>query len=73
MGTEIIIGILAVVGTIVGSGGGILVANKIVNYRLKELEKKVDKHNNLVVRMFGVESDVKLICQRLHDMEGNNG
>ena len=27
----------------------------LIDYRLKELEKKVDKHNNLVERMYTVE------------------
>ena len=42
--SDIWVAVLALIGTLVGSGGGILVANKLVNYRLDQLEKKVDKY-----------------------------
>ena len=41
----------------------------LIEYRLKELEKKVDKHNSVIERTFQLESDVKVINQRLDDME----
>ena len=44
MSNEILIALFSLIGTLVGSGGGILVANKLVNYRLDQLEKKVDKY-----------------------------
>jgi hypothetical protein len=31
------------------------VSSKLVNYRIEQLEKKVDKHNGLVERMYGLE------------------
>ena len=33
----------------------------LIEYRLKELEEKVDKHYNLVERMTAVETQIKLI------------
>lgn len=36
----------------------------LVEYRLKELEDKVDKHNNLVERMYVVETKLNLIGKR---------
>ena len=61
MRAEIIVGILSLVGTLVGTLGGILAANKLTNYKIDELSKRVDKHNNLVDRMYKVESRVTLI------------
>lgn len=58
--TEIIIALLAFAGTVVGSLLGILAANKLVNYRIEQLEKKVEKHNNLVERMYNLETKVAL-------------
>ena len=40
---------------IIGTFGGILAGNKLTTYRISELEKKVDKHNNLVERMYHLE------------------
>lgn len=36
-----------------------MAANKLTNYRIAELEKKVDKHNTVVERTFIVERDMK--------------
>ena len=47
--------VLAFAGTLIGSLGGILAANKLVNYRLQELEKKVEKHNNVIERVYKLE------------------
>lgn len=40
---------------------GILVSNKLTLYRVEQLEKKVDKHNNLIERMYKVERDIAII------------
>lgn len=34
--------------------------NALISYRLEQLEKKVDKHNNLVERMYAVEESTAL-------------
>jgi branched-subunit amino acid permease len=59
MDTEIIVAVLALIGTAVGSLAGIITANKLTNYRISELEKKVDKHNNVIERITVVERDLK--------------
>ena len=46
--TEIIVAVIALAGTAMGSLGGILAANRLTNYRIGQLEKKVDKHNSVV-------------------------
>ncbi len=71
MATEIILGLISLAGAALGTFGGILVANKLVNYRLEQLEKKVDKHNHLVERMYAAESNIKVLCQRVDDMEAS--
>jgi tetrahydromethanopterin S-methyltransferase subunit G len=45
------------------------VANSLVNYLLEQLEKKVEKHNNLVERIAMAENDIKLINHRIDDIE----
>lgn len=61
MTTEIIIGMLSLIGTAIGSTAGILTANKLVNYRIGRLEEKVSKHNDLIERMYKVETRVTMI------------
>ncbi len=58
---SIVVGVLSLIGTLGGSIIGVLTANKLVNYRIEQLEKKVDKHNNLVERMYHLEQEVELL------------
>jgi tetrahydromethanopterin S-methyltransferase subunit G len=69
LSTELLVALLALAGTLTGSFTGILVANKLVNYRLEQLEKKVEKHNNLVERIAMAENDIKIINHRIDDVE----
>lgn len=52
---EIVVAIIALAGTAIGSLGGILAANRLTTYRIEQLEKKVDKHNCVVERITVVE------------------
>ena len=76
MNEAIIVSIISLIGTIVGSFSGILVANKLTNYRVEQLEKKVEKHNNVIERVYKLEQDnavqdedLKVINHRLDDLE----
>lgn len=53
MSAEIIIAGLSLLGTLAGTAGGIIVSGKLVNYRIEQLEKKVEKHNNLITEPSG--------------------
>lgn len=66
--TDIVTAIIAFAGTLVGSLGGILAANRLTVYRIEQLENKVSKHNNLVERMFSVESSVKSAHHRIDEL-----
>jgi tetrahydromethanopterin S-methyltransferase subunit G len=37
--------------------------------RLRELEKKMDKHNSLIERMYAVETTVKEVCKKVDKIE----
>lgn len=52
---EIIVAILGFAGTLLGSLLGVLAAQKLTQYRLAQLEDKVNKHNNLIERTFKLE------------------
>ena len=71
MAPEIIIALVSLVGTLGGSFLGVLASNKLINYRIQQLEKKVEKHNNLVERMVLVEAAVKSVDHRLESLESN--
>lgn len=56
-------------GTLSGSIFGVMKANKLVTFRLEQLEKKVDKHNCLVERMAVVERDQTTAFRLIDDMQ----
>lgn len=72
MDSGTIISILSLIGTLSGSFGGILVSSKLTNYRIEQLEKKVDRHNNFAERMPVMEEQIKVINHRLEDLEHEN-
>ena len=71
MEPEIVVALLSLVGTLGGYFLGVLASNKLINYRIQQLEKKVEKHNNLVERMVLVETEVKSAQHRLDSLEHN--
>lgn len=69
MNETIIVALLSLAGTLVGSFCGILTANKLTNYRIEQLEKKVDKHNNFAGRIPVIEEQIKVANHRIEDLE----
>ena len=65
---EILVATLSFIGTCIGSWGGL----KLMSYRIEQLEKKVDKHNNFAERMPVVEEQLKVINHRIEDLERGN-
>ena len=55
MTEPIIVALLGFAGTLAGSLLGVLAAQKLTQYRLSQLEEKVNKHNNLIERTFKLE------------------
>lgn len=79
MSETIIVAILSLIGTLAGSLLGIVAANKLVIYRIEQLEKKVEKHNNVLERVYDLEKseavikeEIKVANHRIDDLENNN-
>ncbi len=68
MEPEIVVALLSMCGTAVGSIAGVMTANKLTNYRISQLEKKVEKHNNLCDRMIVVEQSTKSAHHRIDEI-----
>lgn len=67
--TEVLIGSLSVLGTLLGSLGGILVSSKLTNYRLQQLENKVSVHNQFAMRLPVLEEKITELFHRLARVE----
>ena len=73
---SVLVGALAMLGTL----GGAYLANRrssaLIAYRLQELEKKVDKHNSVIERTYALEEwqavvdeKIKVVNHRIDDLE----
>lgn len=69
MDGAVLVAVLGCVGTIIGSGLGAVATASKTNFRLEQLEKKVDKHNGLVERMVAVEERSKSNAHRIDEWE----
>lgn len=69
MSSEVLVALLSLAGTLLGSLGGILASSKLTNYRLSQLEKKVDRHNGFGERIPVLEEKMKVVNHRLDDLE----
>ena len=66
MSQEIIVALLSFAGTLTGSLLGVMAAQKLTQYRLAQLEEKVNRHNNLIERTYKLEGQMAE-CQ--HDIK----
>lgn len=76
MTAEILISFISVLGSAIGTFAGIMVNSKLTNYRIEQLEKKVDKHNQVIDRVYKLEKrdavideEIKVVNHRINDLE----
>lgn len=69
MPDAVFVAVLSLVGTLGGSLLGILAANKLTNYRIEQLEQKVQKHNNIVERTFKLEGQMTEVVHEISDLK----
>ena len=65
MTDTVIVAIISLLGTLLGSFGG----TQLIKYRIEQLEKKVEKHNSIVERTYILEEKVKVANHRIEDLE----
>lgn len=61
----IIVAFISFFGTLIGTLGGIIASNKLTNYRIQQLETKVEKHNQVIERVYKLERDKALFEKEL--------
>lgn len=76
MNDVIIVSVISFLGTIVGTFGGILTSSRLTNYRIAQLEAKVEKHNKVIERVYALEKheavvdeEIKVANHRIGDLE----
>lgn len=77
---DIWVAVVGAAGSALGSIAGIVASANLTNYRIGQLEKKVDEHNNLIERTYRLEEQqaviqeqIKVVNHRISDLEDENG
>lgn len=65
MDNTIIVALISFAGTFAGTLGGIITSNKLTTYRIEQLEKKVEKHNKVVERVYELEKEEALMEEEI--------
>lgn len=73
MSEAVLVALLGFAGTLLGSLFGVLTAQKLTQYRLGQLEEKVNRHNHLIERTYKLEGrmdeaehDIRDLKNRIH-------
>ncbi len=76
MPTEIVVALVGLGGSAIGSLAGVVASAKLTAYRIEQLEKKVDKHNTVIERTYKLEEtqavmeeQIKVANHRIADLE----
>ncbi len=76
MDSTVLTALLSCLGTALGALAGVITSARLTNYRLQQLEKKVEAHNNLVSRTYDLEAyrevceeKFKVVNHRVNDLE----
>ena len=76
MKIEVIVSLISALGSALGSFAGIMVNSRLTNFRIEQLEKKVDMHNQVIDRVYELEKssavyeeEMKVANHRISDLE----
>ena len=72
----VIVALIGLAGSAVGSILGVMASAKLTSYRIEQLEKKVQAHNNLIERTYKLEErtelqeeKIKVVNHRINHLE----
>ncbi len=80
MSDAVLVALIGLAGSGLGSVLGILVSSKLTQYRLEQLEKKVEVHNQVIDRVYKLEErtevqeeKIRVANHRIGDLEKKVG
>lgn len=69
MNETVIVAVIGCLGSVLGSLLGIAATSKLTQYRLGQLEEKVNKHNSIVERTYTLEGRVTEMEHDVRDLK----
>lgn len=69
MDSTVIVAVISFLGTLIGTAGGIIASSKLTEYRLSQLEKKVEAHTSATSKIPVIEERVSNFGRRICNLE----
>lgn len=69
MNSTVIVAVISFLGTLIGTAGGIITSAKLTEYRLSQLEKKVDSHSEATKNLPVIEERITNMGRRIYRLE----
>ena len=69
MSEAVIAALIGLCGSGLGSLFGVLASSRLTQYRLEQLERKVQAHNNLIERTYRLEGQMTEVQHDIRDMK----
>lgn len=70
MSETIIVALIGLAGSATGAFAGVMASAKLTNFRIQQLEEKVNKHNNMVERTYALEGRMTEAEHDIRDIKG---
>ena len=69
MSEAVLVAIISGACTLLGSCGGVLASSRLTQYRLAQLEKQVNRHNQVIERTFRLEGRMDEVEHEVRDLK----
>lgn len=69
MNNTVLVSIISFLGTLVGTAGGILASSRLTQYRIEQLEKKVEAYTKTALKIPIIEERMNNINLRIQNLE----
>ena len=69
MAPEVLHAVISAISVIASGLISAIVSNKLMKYRIEQLEKKVDKHNSVIDRTYHLEAQVEVIENEIDNLK----
>ena len=72
MSDTVLVALIGLAGSGLGAFAGVVASAKLTNFRLQQLEEKVNKHNQVVERTYALEGRMTEAEHDIKDLKGRH-
>lgn len=72
MSDAVIVALIGLGGSAVGAFAGVMASARLTQYRIQQLEEKVNKHNNMIERTYRLEGRMDEVEHDIRDLKARN-